>query len=102
MSTNIVQHNVLPITVAIVGIPGPAGTSSSKFKFNVDLIGTKNGSNRTFTIPVTLALVANTESIFLNGLLLKRNVGYTISGNTVTMLIDVQSTDYLFSNHIEV
>jgi hypothetical protein len=57
--------------------------------------GTINGTNPTFTLAAVP--VANTEQIFLNGILQEPGAGndYTISGQTITMLNIPQTNDRL-------
>jgi hypothetical protein len=61
--------------------------------------GTINGVNTTFTLANTPIL--NTESVFLNGLLLEPGAGndYTISGATITMLVVPATGDRLKANY---
>jgi hypothetical protein len=61
--------------------------------------GTINGVNTTFTLANTP--IANTEQVFLNGLLLEPGAGndYTISGATITMLIVPATGDRLKANY---
>ncbi|MBA4851356.1 head decoration protein [Emticicia sp. BO119] len=57
--------------------------------------GVKNGTNTTFTLAFTPS--ANTEEVFLNGVLQEPGAGndYTISGGTITMLTAPASDDKL-------
>lgn len=61
--------------------------------------GTKNGTNPTFTL--AHAPTADSEMLFLNGLLLNPGAGndYTISGSTITMLTLPVSTDILLATY---
>ena len=61
--------------------------------------GTKNGSNDTFTL--AHAPISGSEMLFLNGLLLNPGAGndYTISTNTITMLVIPVSTDVLLATY---
>jgi len=61
--------------------------------------GTINGSNVTFTL--ASAPTANTEQLFLNGLLLEPGAGndYTISGQTITMLTAPATGDRLKASY---
>ena len=61
--------------------------------------GTVNGSNTTFTLANTP--IANTEQVFLNGLLLEPGAGndYTISTNTITFLTAPVTGDRLRVNY---
>ena len=61
--------------------------------------GTKNGSNPTFTL--AHAPTSGSEMLFLNGLLLNVGAGndYTISTDTITMLVIPVSTDVLLATY---
>jgi hypothetical protein len=69
----------------------------------VDLTGTKNGSNVTFTIPDTPDL--QTLLIVFNGLPLHRVVSapgvlqYTISGTTITLGLAPGANDRVWANY---
>lgn len=62
--------------------------NTAKFITRETPSGTINGSNATFTLANTP--VAGSESVFFNGILLESGAGndYTISTNTLTMLVD--------------
>jgi hypothetical protein len=64
-----------------------------------EMVGTKNGINTSFTFPDADVPATGKEQIFINGQALKRTVGYTISGGTVTMATPPQSDDYLTTNY---
>lgn len=57
---------------------------SQTFRKSENLIGTKNGSNNTFTLP--RSYLADLEFIIFNGRILESGVAYTRSGLTITML----------------
>ncbi len=61
--------------------------------------GTMNGTNPTFTL--AHAPTADSEMLFLNGLLLNPGAGndYTISGSTITMLTIPVSTDVFLATY---
>lgn len=105
MEPNTLKYSgkVIVITIGQQGPRGPqgsAGASVLSFRSNVDLIGTKNGVNQIFTLPSIPYL--NSEVIYYNGVRLKRNVDYTISGSTVTIItVTPQSNDYLDANYFE-
>jgi hypothetical protein len=63
--------------------------------------GAINGANTTFTLVATP--VANSEQVFLNGLLLEPGAGndYTISGATITMLTAPATGDRLKANYLK-
>ncbi|MFH2030046.1 MAG: hypothetical protein ABIJ40_05380 [Bacteroidota bacterium] len=56
---------------------------ASYFVFGESLSGTKNGTNRIFTLAYTP--ITNSETIIFAGTVLERTVDYTISGVTVTL-----------------
>lgn len=62
--------------------------NTAKFITRETPSGTINGSNATFTLANTP--VAGSESVYFNGILLESGAGndYTISTNTITMLVD--------------
>lgn len=88
----------ITLTTSVTGVLKGNGTSMSAAVAGTDFMapsdfvvretptGTINGANTTFTLANTP--IANTEQIFLNGLLLEPGAGndYTISGATITML----------------
>ncbi|HET6495520.1 MAG TPA: hypothetical protein VFH61_09180 [Thermoleophilia bacterium] len=45
----------------------------TKFRFQIDLVGTKNGVNAVFTTPEDFTI--DTEQVYYNGIRLKRGVG---------------------------
>lgn len=66
-----------------------------------DCTGTVNGINVTFSLPS--APLANTVSVYLNGLLQKRVTDYTISGSTITFVTAPQSSgtaDWVAASYI--
>jgi hypothetical protein len=76
----------------------------TSFKFGEDLTGTKDGVNTTFLIPVTTGktLVAGKLILIFNGMPLKKDTNYTISGHTVTMITWIPNTgDTLWGFWIE-
>jgi hypothetical protein len=58
-------------------------TAKTDWKFNQSLTGLQNGSNRIYTIAE--AIVAGSDSLIYNGLMLTRGLDYTISGTTITL-----------------
>lgn len=75
-------------------------TSTSIFVTN-DLTGTKDGANTVFTFPDVP--ITGTEIIFLNGVKLKRDTDYTISGSTVTIITTIPiSGDHLEASYFKV
>ncbi len=64
----------------------------------VDLVGTKNGINTSFTLPDTP--ITGTVEIYLNGSLQVSGTDYTLSGTAVTMTTAPASTDYLEANYL--
>lgn len=67
-----------------------AGGGSSYSIGNEALIGTKNGSNKIFTISHTP--IENSLNVYLNGQFLVEDVGYALSGSTIT-LTDAPASD---------
>jgi len=57
---------------------------SQTFRKQEDLTGTKNGVNTTFTLPRNY--LTDLEFIIFNGRILAKDVAYTRSGTTITML----------------
>lgn len=80
---------------------GHTGNLSNFIAINESPAGTINGSNVTFTLAATP--VAGTVKLWLNGLLLKATVHYTISGLTLTMLTGSipESGDYLLADYLK-
>lgn len=59
--------------------------------------GTKNGSNKTFTL---LHAPSNVTLLYLNGqYLVSGGVDYSLSGNTITMTVAPLSTDTLVATY---
>lgn len=81
--TGILKGNGTAMSAAVAGTDFMA---PSDFVVRETPTGTINGSNTAFTLANTP--LANTEQIFLNGLLLEPGAGndYTISGAAITML----------------
>jgi len=96
--TGMLKGNGTAISAAVAGTDysGP-----SNFVVRETPTGAINGSNTTFTLANTP--VANTEEIFLNGLLLEPGAGndYTISGATITMLNVPQTGDRLKARYMK-
>lgn len=76
-------------------------TTSDKAVENLKLdeepTGLKNGVNLTFInsqVPIS-----NTFALYLNGLKLKKDIHYTLSGDTITMGDAPSSTDELISRY---
>jgi len=61
--------------------------------------GTVNGVNDTFTLTHT-PLFNSMHFLFVNGLFLSQGVHYTISGNTITMLVIPATAQHLVSVYI--
>ena len=59
--------------------------------------GARNGTNLTFTLANTPA--TGMEMLFLNGLLQAITDDYSISGNTITMVVPPKTTDKLVSTY---
>ncbi len=86
-----------------VSAPSDAVASvASKFKRKVPLLGTMDGTNRTFVIPTPL--YSGTEVIEFNGQSKDPGVWYTISGQTITIIgPDVpQAGDSLTATYFEI
>ena len=68
------------------GIPTASSVASivAQYKRQVPLVGTMNGSNTLFLIPVPI--YATTETIMFNGQVMEPGVWYTISGQSVTVI----------------
>jgi hypothetical protein len=81
--TGLLKGNGTAMSAAVAGTDFMAPSS---FVTRETPAGTINGVNATFTLANTP--IANTESVFLNGLLQEPGAGadYTISGATITML----------------
>jgi hypothetical protein len=94
--TGMLKGNGTAMSVAIAGTDFMA---PSDFVTRETPTGTVNGVNATFTLANTP--IANTESIFLNGLLQEPGAGndYTISTNTITMLNVPATGDRLRVNY---
>lgn len=91
--------NTLDFTITTV-----AGYLASQYVYNESLSGTKNGINKTFTSAYT-PISGNTEQIYYNGQRLALNVGYTISGATITLAAATpapESGDTLTMDYIKV
>lgn len=65
----------------------------------VELVGTKDGSNKDFTFPDNDVPVSDSESIYVNGQCLLRDVGYTIDQGSVTLTTAPESADYVWGNY---
>jgi hypothetical protein len=59
--------------------------------------GLINGANPTFTLAHTP--LVGSEEVFLNGILRKPSVDYTISGLTITMIAIPETGDYVQVNY---
>jgi hypothetical protein len=94
--TGMLKGNGTAISAAI---PGTDYMAASDFVTRETPAGTVNGVNATFTLANTP--IANTESVFLNGLLQEPGAGndYTISGATITMLNIPAAGDRLRVNY---
>jgi hypothetical protein len=96
--TGMLKGNGTAISAAVAGTDysGPGN-----FVIRETPTGLINSSNTTFTLANTPA--ANTEEIFLNGLLLEPGAGndYTISGATITMLAVPQTGDRLKARYMK-
>lgn len=67
------------------------------FVVNEQIIGTIDGSNVLFNI--SHVPYQNSEQLFKNGLLLRRDVDYTISSNIITFAVPPTAGDKLFSQY---
>jgi hypothetical protein len=94
--TGLLKGNGTAISAAVAGTDYMA---PADFITRETPAGTVNGVNATFTLANTP--IANTESIFLNGLLQEPAAGndYTISGATITMLNIPATGDRLRANY---
>jgi hypothetical protein len=94
--TGILKGNGTAISAAVAGTDyiAPAG-----FIIRETPAGTVNGVNTAFTLANTP--IANTENLFLNGLLQEPGAGndYTISGAAITMLNIPATGDRLRANY---
>lgn len=86
------QSNTLQLRIAkaIEGVSIGVGSGGSMTITREDVSGTKDGSNTSFSISKS---TYNAAWIFHNGLLLRENTGYTISGANITMISAPKSTD---------
>lgn len=64
---------------------------SSYIKTGVDMLGVKDGVNRTFTIPESIT--EDSEEIFLNGVLQVRDTDYSIVNSIITFIHDILPKD---------
>jgi hypothetical protein len=96
--TGLLKGNGTAISAAVASTDYLAQTS---FVVRETPSGTINGANATFTLANTP--IANTEEIFLNGLLLEPGAGndYTISGTTITMLNIPNTGDRLKARYMK-
>jgi hypothetical protein len=94
--TGVLKGNGTAISAAVAGTDYMA---PADFITRETPAGTVNGVNATFTLANTP--IANTESVFLNGLLQEPGAGndYTISGATITMLNVPATGDRLRANY---
>jgi hypothetical protein len=94
--TGMLKGNGTAMSAAVAGTDFMA---PSDFVTRETPTGTVNGVNATFTLANTP--IANTESVFLNGLLQEPGAGndYTISTNTITMLNVPATGDRLRVNY---
>lgn len=85
-------------------IPTSNEETNSNIYTGVELVGTKDGSNKTFTFPYNKLCKAGTEIIHINAATYLRNVGYTIENdNTVIFSDDIEapeSTDYVWADFV--
>lgn len=74
---------------------------SSYIKTGIEMLGAKDGINKTFTIPDNI--VENSEEIYLNGVLQVRDIDYSIVNSTITLLHEIIPTaeDTLVCNYIQ-
>jgi hypothetical protein len=97
-TTMVITSNVLGVKS---GVYQPVGAylTAANIVTRETPTGTVNGSNTTFTLAATPT--ANTEEVFLNGLLQEPGAGndYTISGATITMLSAPATGDRLRVNY---
>jgi len=96
--TGMLKGNGTAISAAVASTDYMA---QSSFVVRETPTGTINGVNATFTLANTP--IANTEELFLNGLLLEPGAGadYTISGATITMLQIPQTNDRLKARYMK-
>ena len=74
----------------------------SNYRSGVELVGTKDGSNKTFTFPDNDMCVSESEEIHINSNTLLRNVGYTVTDTTVTLTAATpapESDEYIWANY---
>jgi len=84
------------IIIPMSNEPDPA------YRSGVELDGTKDGSNKTFTFPDGDMCASGTEEIHINANTLLRNVGYTVTDTTVTLTADTpapESDEYVWANY---
>jgi len=67
---------------------------------NQDLIGTIDGTNNIFTLPVSPNPVSSLQ-LYKNGQLMKMDIAYTLVGNTITFnfLYVPKSNDVVWANY---
>jgi hypothetical protein len=94
-----IDTNTLVITSNVLGVKPGTYIGASNMVIRETPTGTINGSNTTFTLANTPT--ANSEQVYLNGLLLEPGAGndYTISGATITMLAVPQTGDRLKASY---
>jgi hypothetical protein len=94
--------------VRVDGSSGPCGSSGGgvlpSFSDGETPVGSINGSNTVFTLAFTPSPAASLD-LYLNGLLMKPAVDFTLSGNTVTFLTastpqtgDILTASYRYAN----
>lgn len=70
--------------VHVDGSAGPCGSSALVFVDGELPTGAINGTNATFTLSTAPSPVASLN-LFRNGILMRQGIGYTVSGNTITV-----------------
>ena len=97
-------ENVLAALLANepVIIPLSNEPTDPNYRSGVELVGTKDGSNKTFTFPDNDLCVAESEEIHINANTLLRNIGYTVTDTTVTLAAVTpapESDEYIWANY---
>lgn len=93
---NMVTFGMFPTGTDLSWIDGTNGGGGGGVPTYNDLTSGVNGSNQNFTLSGTPSDV-DLVTLYWNGLLMKRNVNYTITGPNITMVLAPQPGDSLWA-----
>jgi hypothetical protein len=97
---NVFNFGMFPTGQDVTWIDGDAGGGASGVPIYTDFTSQVNGVQANFVLPSAPSPDPDSAlAVYVNGARLKRTVGFSISGTTITLSIVPQIGDYVWTYH---